>query len=95
MLKIKVESYEEVEDFLKYEKEKFFNEILFSIKKAWKEKIEQIIVVQFMVGDETLIDLSINEDDWGESLYLALYHYESVEKYEKCIKIQKMIDEIL
>ena len=48
-----------------------------------------------MVGDETLIDLSINEDDWGESLHLALYHYESVEKYEKCIKIQKMIDEIL
>jgi hypothetical protein len=95
MLKIKVESYEEVEDFLKYEKEKFFNEILSSVKKAWKEKIDEIIVIQFMVGDETLIDLSINEDDWGESLHLALYHYESVEKYEKCIKIQNMIDEIL
>ena len=65
MLKIKVESYEEVEDFLKYEKEKFFNEILSSVKKAWKEKIDEIIVIQFMVGDETLIDLSINEDDLG------------------------------
>ena len=65
MLKIKVESYEEVEDFLKYEKEKFFNEILSSVKKALKEKIDEIIVIQFMVGDETLIDLSINEDDLG------------------------------
>ena len=95
MLKITVNNYEDIDYFLKYEKEKFFSEIIKSIKKAWKEKIEEVIVIQFMVGEETLIDLSINQDDWGESLHLALYHYESVEEYEKCTQIQSMIDEIL
>jgi hypothetical protein len=95
MLKITVEGYEDIDNFLKYEKEKFFNEIIKSIKKAWKEKIEEVIVIQFIVGEETLIDLSINQDDWEESLHLALYHYESIEEYEKCIQIQTMIDEIL
>lgn len=95
MLKIKVKNYEEIENFLIHEKERFFNEILYSIKKAWKEEIVEIVVIQFIVNDETIIDLNINEEDWGESLHLALYHYESIEKYEKCIEIQSMINEIL
>lgn len=95
MLRIKVKNYDDIDNFLKNQKEKFFNEIISSIKTAWKEKIEEVIVIQFTVGEETLIELSINEADWSESLHLALYHYESVEKYEKCIQIQNMIDEIL
>tara|TARA_B100000927_G_scaffold244117_1_gene206326 strand:- start:556 stop:843 length:288 start_codon:yes stop_codon:yes gene_type:complete len=95
MLKIKVKDYEDIDFFLKNEKEQFFNEIIYSIKKAWKEKVEEITVVQFNVGSETLIELSINQNDWSESLHLALYHYESVEKYEKCVQVKKMIDEIL
>ena len=95
MLRVKVRDYDDIDYFLKNQKEKFFNAIISSIKTAWKEKMEEIIVVQFTVGKETLIDLSINQEDWSESLHLALYHYESVEKYEKCIQVQKMIDEIL
>ena len=95
MLKIIVKDYDDIDNFLKNEKNKFFTEIISSIKTAWKEKLTEIIVVQFTVGKETLIDLSINQDDWSESLHLALYHYESVEEYEKCTQIQSMIDEIL
>ena len=95
MLKIRVNDYDDIDKFLKNEKGKFFTEIISSIKRAWKEKLTEIIVVQFNVGTETLIELSINQNDWSESLHLALYHYESVEEYEKCTQIQNMIDEIL
>jgi hypothetical protein len=95
MLKVRVDNYEEISIFLRDEKEQFFTAIIDSIKKGWKEKLTVVPVAEFVVKDtDIIIDIAIDEDDWNESLHLALYHYEDSEEYEMCTKLQNLIDDI-
>lgn len=95
MLKVKVENYEGITTFLREEKNKFFTAIINGVKKAWKNKLGRVEVAEFSVNDsEAIVNIDIDEEDWEESLYLALYYYEENEEYEKCLEIKTLITNI-
>ena len=95
MLKIKLKNLKEVNDYLRDNKDIFHTTIIKKITHGWKKKLKVVEVAEFLVKEHnTLITISIEEDDWSESLHLALYYYERTEEYEKCIKIKKLISDI-
>jgi hypothetical protein len=97
MLKVVVERYEDIAQFLKEEKETFTVAIIDAIERGWKEKISSVVVAEFTITDDEdaqELSIAIEEDDWNESLFLALYHYEEIEDYESCARVQKIIEEI-
>lgn len=95
MLKIRVDDYEDVSIFLRDEKDTFFRAIIRAIKKGWKNNLEKASVAEFAITNvESIINIDIEREDWEESLHLALYHYEDVEAYEKCIEVKTLITEI-
>jgi uncharacterized protein (DUF4213/DUF364 family) len=95
MLKVKVENYEGITIFLREKKNIFFSAIINGIQKAWKNKLNRVEVAEFSIeNSETIVNIDIDEEDWEESLYLALYYYEEIEEYEKCIEIKTLITNI-
>jgi|DEB0MinimDraft_4_1074332.scaffolds.fasta_scaffold144250_2 hypothetical protein len=95
MLKIEVDSYDEISDFLKYEKDIFYKQIVKSIKNSWKNNLDKAKVAEFIVNNiESVINIDIDRDDWEESLHYALYYYEGVEEYEQCSNVNRLISDI-
>jgi hypothetical protein len=97
MLRVVVDTYEDITQYIKDEKETFTNAIISAIKRGWKEKLHIVEVVEFIINDENDVGslvISIDEDDWNESLHLALNHFESVEDYEQCLRLKKLIEDI-
>lgn len=95
MLKIHVEKYSDVGEFLEEEKTKFFKSIVKSIELAFMNKIESAIVAEFHIDESnSIISITIEEDDWDESLSLALQHYELIEDYEGCLRLKQLISDI-
>lgn len=93
MIKLKVKSYKEISDFIRYEKDLFFSTIIQCIEEAWKIKLNTVLVAEFdIVGD--IMTIEIEDKDWSECLHVALYYYEDIEKYEKCTRIRNLIDDI-
>jgi hypothetical protein len=93
MIKLKVKSYKEISNFIRDEKDLFFSTIIECIEEAWKINLNSILVAEFdIVGD--IMTIEIEKKDWSESLHVALYYYEDIEKYEKCTKIRNLIDDI-
>lgn len=95
MLKVKVDNYDDIGIFLKEEKKIFFGAIITGVKYAWKNKLDRVEVAEFSIEDtETIVNIDIEEEDWEESLYLALYYYEDIEEYEKCVEVKDLITNI-
>lgn len=95
MLKVKVDNYDDIGIFLKEEKKIFFGAIISGVKNAWKNKLDRVEVAEFLIEDtETVVNIDIEEEDWEESLYLALYYYEDIEEYEKCVEVKDLIRNI-
>jgi len=95
MLKVKVDNYDDIGIFLKEEKKIFFGTIITGVKYAWKNKLDRVEVAEFSIEDtETIVNIDIEEEDWEESLYLALYYYEDIEEYEKCVEVKDLITNI-
>jgi hypothetical protein len=93
MIKLKVKSYKEVSDFIRDEKDLFFSTIIDCIEEAWVLNLNSILVAEFdIVGD--VMTIQIEDSDWSESLHVALYYYEEIEKYEKCSKIRNLINDL-
>lgn len=95
MLNIDVEDLDEMNEFIKNEKDLFFENLIISVKTAWECGDKTIIAVRFYIkGIDTTVNISIDSDNWNETLYLALYHFEKSENYEYCSEIQQLIDSI-
>jgi len=95
MLKVEVDSYEDIVSFMRDSKEDFFVAIINAIKLGWKEKITPVPVAEFLINDSgEIFTIDIMEEDWSESLGYALSHYEEVEDYERCSELKTMIDEM-
>ena len=93
MIKLKVKSYKEVSDFIRDEKDLFFSTIINCIEEAWTLNLNSILVAEFdILGD--VMTIQIEDSDWCESLHVALYYYEDIEKYEKCSKIRNLINDL-
>lgn len=92
MIDIEVEDYDEMNDFIKEEKDLFFTNLILCIEKGWNENEEVVGVAKFYIKDTgNTISISIEQDDWYETLHLALYHFEEREDYEYCSDISELI----
>lgn len=86
---------EEFEEFLESEKDKMYSIIWESINSTFKRGENSAYIVEIYLEEEgTYIDMISDEEDWIKSLNLALNYYISIEEYEKCAKLKKLIEEI-
>ena len=95
MIDIEVEDFNEMNSFVKKEKDLFFTNLISCIERGWKEKLLVVNVANFYIKKtgET-VNVSIEEDAWHHTLHLALYHFEEVENYEYCKEINALIDKM-
>jgi len=93
MIKIKLDSFKDISEYLRNNKTSFFELIIEKTQYAFENKISLINIAEFYVLDKT-IKIQIAETDWITTLMLALEHFESVEEYEKCIQISELITKI-
>jgi len=93
MKNIYLDSFEEMSDYLKTNKELFFGLIIEGVKQSIKDEIELIDIIHFFVKD-TKIVIQVKKDDWNTTLSMALEYFESVEDYEKCMEIKTLINNI-
>jgi hypothetical protein len=95
MLRIIVDSQEDIVKFLSEEKGLFYDAIVKGIRLSIRDNLNQTIVADFLKNDnESILSIGISESDWYESLYLALYYFEEEDEYEKCDEIKKLIFEL-
>jgi hypothetical protein len=93
MKNVHLDSFEEMSDYLRNNKESFFGLIIEGVKQCIEDGIEFIDIIHFFVKD-TKIVIQVKKDDWNTTLLLALEYFESVEDYEKCIEIKNLINNI-
>jgi len=93
MKNVHLDSFEEMSDYLRNNKESFFGLIIEGVKQCIEDGVELIDIIHFFVKD-TKIVIQVKKDDWNTTLLLALEYFESVEDYEKCIEIKNLINNI-
>jgi predicted lipase len=83
------------QEFLKNQKWLIHSLIVESVKKAYSEGLENIVVFRIINPINNFIMKSeLNKCDWVESLSKSLSYYESVEEYENCGEIKELIKRI-
>ena len=93
MENVHLDSFEDMSDYLRSNKESFFGLIIEGVKQCMGDGIELIDIIHFFIKD-TKIVIQVKKDDWNTTLSLALEYFESVEHYEKCIEIKNLINNI-
>lgn len=92
MIKKDVEDFDEMNEFLKEEKDLFFTNLIICIQEGWESDSEVVDVAIFKILDSgNTIHISIDREDWFETLHLGLYHFEETENYEYCGEINNLI----
>ena len=92
MIERNVKDHEEINTFLRDEKELFFTNLVIAIQTAWEDGYSIVDIAKFHITETgTTLDISIGNEDWRQSLYLGLYHFEEVENYEYCEEIKDII----
>jgi len=83
------------QEFLKNQKWLIHSLIVESVKKAYSEDLENIVVFRIINPISNFIMTSeLNREDWVDSLSKSLSYYESVEEYENCEEIKELIKKI-
>lgn len=93
MIKITLNSFKEISEYLRNNKTSFFDLIVEKTQYAFENKINLINIAEFNVLDKT-VKVQIADADWVTTLLLALEHFETIEEYEKCVMISELITKI-
>ena len=92
MIEKDVENFDEMNEFLKVEKDLFFTNLILCIESGWENNVEVVDVAVFKIAETgNAIHISIEREDWYETLHLGLYHFEETENYEYCSEINNLI----
>ena len=95
MIEINVKNKDELNEFLRDEKELFFTNLIICIQSAWEVGDSSVDIATFHIEEtSTVMDVVITSDDWLESLKLALFYFEGIENYEYCEEIKQIISKI-
>lgn len=89
-INLKFESYEDIINFIKNEKDLLFTEILKEIKKSIKDN-KEIAKVANLIYNDTIIEINVDKVDWLEHLNVSIRYFESIEDYETCIEIKDLL----
>ena len=55
MLRVIVDTYEDIAQYIKDEKETFTNAIISAIERGWEEKLSIVEVAEFIINDEKMV----------------------------------------
>ena len=92
MIEKSIKNKDEMNDFLRDEKELFFTNLIICIQTAWEDGESIVDIAKFHIEEtESVMDIAINSNDWFESLHLALYYFEDIENYEYCKEVKQLI----
>lgn len=89
-INLKFESYEDIINFIKNEKDLLFTEILKEIKKSIKDN-KEIAKAANLIYNDTIIEINVDKVDWLEHLNVSIRYFESIEDYETCIEIKDLL----
>jgi hypothetical protein len=93
MIKVTLNSFKEISEYLRNNKTSFFELIVEKTEYAFENKINLINIAEFNVLDKT-VKVQIADEEWVTTLLLALEHFENIEEYEKCVMISELITKI-
>ena len=86
---------EDEKDFLKNQKWLIHTLIIEGVKKSIKDGLDEIVLFRIINPISNFIMVSeLKKDDWESSLSKSLEYFESVEEYEKCADIKKLLKKI-
>jgi len=69
--------------------------IIEGVKQSIKERLDEIVLFRIINPISNFIMVSeLKKDDWESSLSKSLEYFESVEEYEKCADIKKLLKKI-
>jgi hypothetical protein len=86
-------------EFSENEPEQIHTQTYKMLNQEWNKNKKYSIVDLFVVeltDDEEMeeVILTVQEDEWERALELGLTHFESVENYEMCSKVLKLLETI-
>lgn len=92
-------SQEDLEFFLKDQKEWMYKRTTDCIREALRSGHETAVILEAIIGEDTSLTatsivIEIDISDWINSLTLALKWYVLQENYEKCSELRDMIEDI-
>jgi hypothetical protein len=86
---------EDEKNFLINQKWLIHSLIIEGVKQSIKERLDEIVLFRIINPISNFIMVSeLKKDDWESSLSKSLEYFESVEEYEKCADIKKLLKKI-
>lgn len=86
---------EDEKNFLINQKWLIHSLIIEGVKQSIKERLDVIVLFRIINPISNFIMVSeLKKDDWESSLSKSLEYFESVEEYEKCSDIKKLLKKI-
>lgn len=86
---------EDEKNFLINQKWLIHSLIIEGVKLSIKERLDEIVLFRIINPISNFIMVSeLKKDDWESSLSKSLEYFESVEEYEKCADIKKLLKKI-
>lgn len=86
---------EDEKNFLINQKWLIHSLIIEGVKQSIKERLDEIVLFRIINPTSNFIMVSeLKKDDWESSLSKSLEYFESVEEYEKCADIKKLLKKI-
>jgi hypothetical protein len=97
--KMTLRDLDELIDFSENEPDQIHNQTYKMLKQEWNKNKKHSIVDLFVVeltNDEEMeeVILTVQEHEWERALELGLEHFESVENYEMCSQVKKLLETI-
>lgn len=94
MLIIDVDTYDELKQYLRDEKYKFYNTLVSEIQYSYENDIRIAQIAKAELINGACIIINIADEDWVFTLNKCISFYETIEEYETCTKIQQLIKDI-
>jgi hypothetical protein len=97
--KMTLRDLDELIDFSENEPDQIHNQTYKMLKQEWNKNKKHSIVDLFIIeltNDEEMeeVILTVQEHEWEQALELGLEHFESVENYEMCSQVKKLLETI-
>ena len=94
MINIDVDTYEELEIWLRTEKKLMYTEMVNEIELCWRNELDLAKIARAELYDGATVIINLPDDEWLFTLDKCLEYFEEEEHYETCTRILKIKEEI-
>jgi len=95
VLEIQLQNSSEAEEYLRDNKSKFFILLVDAVEDSYDYDLESLLVARIELVEESInMDITVDKENWGVTLDLAIEHYTETEEFEQCIRINEVRDKV-